>query len=238
MRIRPGITGILVLGAFVISCRHEGPSLVPTPETREDARLISLILDQSMRPNEALADQIAGELTVLRNDYGDQYPELYRLHPQPTWELRVLQLSMTQSAADSVRQGLYTAWDHLNQEQGATVKRVWTSSPTVHLRFDDLIHPRYMGELYTNLPGVISAGGNRLCCDWPNLYPLQRGFGRTYLFRDASGDCLAGCITNRYWYFRFNAGKTEFVGFWDPSLDPEPSWWPEAKENKDDLLHW
>jgi len=85
---------------------------------------------------------------------------------------------------------------------------------------------------------VIWARGNMLFGGWPNIYPLQREAGRTYLFRDAGGDCPAGCTTYGYWYFRFLAGQQEFVGYWNPRTEPEPGWWAEAKENQDHLSDW
>jgi hypothetical protein len=145
---------------------------------------------------------------------------------------------MTESAGDSVRQGLYTAWDSLNTAQGAHFVRIRPLTPTVTLGFDDLMHPRYMGELYAALPGVLSAYKYGAAGDWPNVYPLQRPGGRTYLFRAAGGDCPAGCTINEYWYYRFSWGKPEFVGYWDPSLDPTPDWWTEAKANREHFPQW
>jgi hypothetical protein len=68
--------------------------------------------------------------------------------------------------------------------------------------------------------------------DWSNVYPCVDPDQRTYLFKEGSGDCPAGCITNEFWYFRITDG-IEYVGTFKLREDPEPAWWPEAKRALD-----
>jgi hypothetical protein len=52
----------------------------------------------------------------------------------------------------------------------------------------------------------------------------------TYLFREAWGDCMNGCLKNRYWYFGCRAGACSLVGEWDSTVDlTVPEWWAEAR---------
>jgi hypothetical protein len=52
--------------------------------------------------------------------------------------------------------------------------------------------------------------------------------GIYYLFRDAWGDCLSGCIFEQFWFYKVEEYVPSFIGHWDPQEDPEePEWWPE-----------
>jgi len=229
------IGALLVLGAFACDDETSNSPFVPTPQTDRDAQVISLILGPAIRPNQTLAMSVARELDVIREKYGDEIPAVDQ-GPRPPWQENAITLWMTAGAADSVRQGTYTSWNDLNEAEGATLQSVSISNPRATLKFDDWIHPRLMAEKYAGLPGVVWAAPSRIAGDWSNLYPFQHEFGRSYLFRKGDGDCFLGCINNEYWYFRHKG--IEYVGHWDPSEEPEPEWWAEAKLNKDYFFWW
>jgi hypothetical protein len=79
------------------------------------------------------------------------------------------------------------------------------------------------------LDGVRYAEPNGFVGDWSNVYPWRLDEGMSYLWRDAWGDCPAGCINSRFWYFRVTDAGIEYVGTFDKWVDPEPPWWGEAK---------
>jgi hypothetical protein len=229
---------VIALAAAAVSCGQDSIPFVPTPQTAGDARLISLVLGQTLRPDEALAEAVARELMGIQDRFGDEIPELSKLHPYPPWLPNTLIVTLTAGAWDSVRNGTYTAWDSLNAAEGGSLYRVGQTDTRVTLRFDDMVNPRYMASRYLGIPGVVEAYRDGLLGDWPNVYPLQRDAGRTYLFRDAGGDCLLGCTTYGYWYFRAYRGSPEFVGHWVPRAEPEPPWWEEAEENREFFYDW
>jgi hypothetical protein len=237
MRIRTSV-GWIVAAVAIASCDSSESPFVPTQESSDDAMLISMVLGRTIRPDAGLARSVALELDAIRGKYATQIPEVLSLRPIPPWEKNVVTLWMTEGAADSVRQDTYTAWNRLNETEGARLQRINSYNSRAYLQFDDWIHPRLMAQRYIGLPGVIQVSAAGLCCDWPNLYPLQRDGGRTYLFRKASGDCPAGCIENEYWYFRATRHGIEFVGGWNPRFEPTPAWWDEAKENRDFFPRW
>ena len=85
--------------------------------------------------------------------------------------------------------------------------------------------------MYESLPSVGAVSHYGSIGDWPNFYPWRLPDGRlTLLFRDAWGDCLAGCIHSHFWYFRIDGDSIEYVGDYisDGNHD-KPDWWPEAK---------
>ena len=221
----------------VLACDSDKSPFIPTPESSRDAQLISLILGQTIRPNQTLAMSVAKELDVIREKYRDEIPAVDQ-GPRPAWQENAVVLWMTEGAADSVRQGIYAAWNDLNEAEGATLQSVSISNPRATLKFDDWIHPRLMAEKYAGLPGVVWTAPSGIIGDWPNLYPFQHEFGRSYLFRKADGDCFLGCINNEFWYFRHASSGIEYVGHWNPEKDPEPGWWAEAKLNKDYFFWW
>ena len=231
----------LVVGALLVltslACNSDKSPFIPTPESDRDAQLISLILGQTIRPNQTLALSVARELDVIRETYREEIPEVDQ-GPLPPWAENAIVLWMTEGAADSVRQGTYTAWNDLNEAEGATLQSVSVSNPRATLKFDDWIHPRLMAEKYADLPGVVRTGASGFGGDWPNLYPFQHEYGRSYLFRKATGDCLSGCIENEFWYFRHANHGIEYVGHWDRGKEAEPEWWAEAKQNWDYFFRW
>ena len=89
------------------------------------------------------------------------------------------------------------------------------------------------------LDGVRSAEPNGWSGDNNNVYPWRLdGGGLSYLWREGWGDCPAGCINNRFWYFRVNDGLIDFVGTFQLHADPEPHWWEEAKRAWYHYMGW
>jgi len=71
---------------------------------------------------------------------------------------------------------------------------------------------------------VTGCGDDRCTC------PEADEFAMTYLFRDAWGDCPSGCTSDRYWYFECSGGGCEFIGTWEPDVEPAvPLWWARAR---------
>jgi len=236
--MKPGLIGTLLL-LLLPGCNDEVSSPVPAPRSSssDDAQLISIILGQTIRPDQDLAVSVAVELDAIRGKYQDEIPEV-ALGPRPVWAENEILISMTEGAIDSVRQGMYTAWDDLNRLEGATIQWINPKIPWLSLIFDDWINSRLMAPRYQGFPGVVLAYPARRVGDWSNLYPLQREGSRTYLFRKGSGDCLAGCMESEYWYFRAVGQSVDYVGHWKPGYEPQPAWWAEAKENLDYFSRW
>jgi len=233
-------TAILILFPWLLSCGAEAPSQ-PGVEPSRDARVAAMVLWQTARPVPEDAGKIMNDLSEILRSYGDAYPEIRELHIKPPWKENALLLWMTPAYVESVAAGLYPFWDDLNAAEGARVQRVSTFGPLAYvvLAFDDIVHPRLIAPLYEAFPGVLSAGPDRLAGDRPNIYPLLQGGLRTYLFRAASGDCLAGCYINEYWYFRVGPSGSLLLGVWKPSLgEPAPYWWAEAKTNRANMRNW
>jgi len=238
-RMWRGVPFILLALGFV-SCGEKTKSVfTPEPEVLQDARIIAMVLEGSIRPPEGLAGIVARELTTIRGEFGEMDGRIAGIHVRTPWDPNAVLIGMTDEAAASVEAGTYTDWNQLNADEGAQVAEVhrFSGSAWVILRFDDLINARLMAERYTGFSGVKYSLPDLYGGDSPNLYPNVLDGRRTYLFREAGGDCPAGCTTSEFWYFRMMDGAPTYVGHWDAKA-PQPDWWPEAYQGIENFRDW
>jgi hypothetical protein len=87
-------------------------------------------------------------------------------------------------------------------------------------------------EIYQTLPHITFVDPNHYIGDWSNVYPARDPDKRTYLFKEGTGDCPAGCTDNEFWYFRVT-DDIEYVGTFRMHHEPAPYWWPEASRALD-----
>jgi hypothetical protein len=112
-----------------------------------------------------------------------------------------------------------TSCDSIFAYQG----RMW-----VRCRFAGRWHPERLAEAYGAVPSVDYAEPNGQWNNRCNVYPYKRETGFTFLVRYGWGDCPAGCIHNRFSYFRVIDGQIVWIGSWVRFDDPKPEWWEEG----------
>ncbi len=211
------------------------------PKDNEEAELIALCLSGDLVAPDNLYNRVLDDLTVIRSAFGDNFEPINRITFVPPWVVGRLIIGFDDNTAQEVANGEYHAWDELNKRYEVTEidTHLVESIGFAWLYFKGRLHPRRLAELYGVLPGVSYTQPSSRLGDSPNVYPRQTGDGITYLFRDAWGDCPAGCIYSEYWYFIFEGNQPVFIGHWAPHENPEePAWWDEAKQNKEQYRQW
>ncbi|TFH64250.1 MAG: hypothetical protein E4G91_06410 [Candidatus Zixiibacteriota bacterium] len=252
-------TFLIILGvAVAISCSDHGTNtksddplkwlkdqLSQTPRENAEAEWAALWLSDALVAPESLYVQIRDDLALLRQTYGDSIRELREIEFVPHIYPTIIGLSVTDSAFSAIRAGLYHEWDSLNQLYGVdSIETInfGNLGYFVYLKSEKRLNADSLADYYRLLPGVLATGSDEFGGDWSNIYPWRVGNQRTYLVRLGSMDCPAGCIEERFWYFRMDGISIEYVGTfyreWIGELPVPPSWWEEAKTAYCKFRHW
>lgn len=117
----------------------------------------------------------------------------------------------------SMRTGTYTAWDDLNCLYDLdSIRFLSDFRPRyVTLRSQYKLNPLRLAGAYSRLPGVRYAEPDRISGDGPGIHVYGYGETLDYIFRDAWGDCPAGCMEEHFWGFRSIAGHVQYLGEWN-----------------------
>jgi hypothetical protein len=208
-----------------------------TPRADSEAEETALLLSGELTAPEALYEGVLGDVAEIRRQYGDQVTAFSRPLSNVTfwlpWVASEITVDFEPEYVDKVAQGLYTDWDALNAALGLeSIDTRLIQFGTALLGFGGILHPCRLVDLYRDLPGVNRVSSNVIDGDAPNIFPFETDSGRTYVFREAWGDCPAGCINQEYWYFVRSDTGMSLVGKYDPQKDvTPPSWWSEADLN-------
>jgi hypothetical protein len=212
------------------------PPIEGTPKENEEAELMAICLSGELIAPDSLYEQIVTDLEAIRSQFGDSIEMVNKIKFMPTWWMpNCLLINFDDTTGEKILLGEYDAWDELNLMYKVTQIKTRPVIPgfgcLVSLSFEGRFHPCHLAEQYRVLPGVMFAEPNGIEGDGSNVYARQIGNDITYLFRLAYGDCPAGCISSEFWYFVFNQGEPEYLGYFKLRRDPEPEWWEEAEQN-------
>ena len=178
-----------------------------------------------------LREQVSQDLAAIRSEFGEEFPAVNRISFRLPWRPSSILVDLDDATAEEVANGEYHAWDELNEMYEVTDINQLQITPTVVLDFEGMLHSGRLAERYADLPGVVQTWPNSIGGDGPTIYPRQTGNATSYLFRDAWGDCPAGCIYSEYWYFVCGGNQAAFIGHWARHANPEvPDWWDEVKD--------
>jgi hypothetical protein len=255
MRTRLLLVLLLAASSLGIFCSDHGTNAVAedplkwlksqlsqTPRANAEAEWAALWLSDALVAPESLYVQTRDDLARLRQAFRDSISEIREIEFIPYHYPTAIGLSVTDSTFTAIRAGLYHEWDSLNQLYG--VNSIDTSSvgEFAYLDFEKRLNADSLAGYYALLPGVTKTWSSEFGGDWSNTYPWRVGSQRTYLVREGSMDCPAGCIEERFWYFRTSDIEIEFVGTfyrdWIHELPDPPSWWEEAKTAYCKFRHW
>ena len=226
--------GVVDIADFLLFVADFGKTI---QTASEEARLMALSLSRELQPPQVLARDIETHLAQIRARYGNIDTAINSLSYHPPWVPSRILLGVDAATIQQIKDGSYRAWDALNLKYQHSETKIHSSF--VALNFDGILHPRSLANLYADLPGVQYAEPDGYVGDSPNIYPRSTPNGLTYLFRYAWGDCPAGCIYSKYWYFAITDTGPQLIGSWDPQDQPaQPTWWPDAKKNIDLYRSW
>jgi hypothetical protein len=231
---------ILVLAAIVLwssGCSDEVVRPKLPQGTSEEAMVMALYLSGELRPPYELTLTVERDLEQIRSGFAAEYPAVDTLFFRPQWLPSRISVRFDEVTAQKVIDGDYQGWDTLNRRLRVTdieLDHPYAGGVTAVLLFQELLNTQRLQKMYERLPGVVHTGffiGN--WNPYPNVFPRITETGMSYLFLDAWGDCVAGCIHLEYWYFVSDGDAPVFVGTWNRyGGSPEPDWWPEAKLNE------
>ena len=137
---------------------------------------------------------------------------------------RHIQLQLTEAAGKAFADGVYTAWDCLNEAYGLT----WFSAyeQTIDLYLDGNYNLSHVLERYQQLPGVTDGFQDARSVDGPTICVLRDGARQQYVFDDTGGFCPTDCTEHRAYHFSSDAaGQVTALAEWDSTTgDPVPAW--------------
>jgi hypothetical protein len=98
------------------------------------------------------------------------------------------------------------------------------------LKFAGRLNPSLLAQYYGLLDGIVSIDITPIPGDFSNVFPWFVDGKLAFLFRQAWGDCPAGCMYSRFWYFKTEDTAFKFIGEFTASYDSiAPQWWQEIK---------
>lgn len=206
-----------------------------TPRDNPEAEAAALWLSGDLVAPTDLYEDLLGGYSLIRSEFSDSIPELDQVVFVSPWMPGELLVKLTEDAIAELRRGEYHDLDSLNAYY--RVAEVDTHLIDfigwMHLIFEGRLHPERLAEDYSRVPSLLYAEPNGIWSNQADNYPLLIDGGISYLFRYGWGDCPAGCINNRFWYFKVYevSGEVEYLGTFVSPDDPEPDWWDEARIN-------
>lgn len=236
--MRTAVWILALLACFAVACDDDPVSNQPTTTRREviasdqEVGEAALWLSGELTSPPELYDTIHDDVIAIRAEYGASVPKLSIGFRTP-WVPSMVIVAVTEEVKQQILGGDTAALDFINQQMNAiemdTSKLDRPGLGWILIRFDGRKHPRRLAEAYGAVDGVTWAQPNVYFGDWSQWYPWRIPGGMSYLFRDAWGDCPAGCMYSNFYYFKRVNGQTEYVGRYERYVDAEPAWWAEAK---------
>lgn len=219
--------------------------LEQTPRPDKEAELAALWLSDEIVAPESLYQQIRDGLSIIRSEYSDwdahkidPYGKFdpYGMHFRYRVEESRIKIGFTDSIVAQIRRGSYTEWDSLNALYRVTeIDTSWfgkinPNTGSVHLKFKGRLNPDSLVHYYSRLDGINWIQIIPVPGDFSNVFPWFVNHKLAFLFRDAWGDCPAGCMYSRFWYFKTEYTAFKFIGNFTASYDSiAPQWWQEIK---------
>jgi hypothetical protein len=206
-------------------------SLSETPRENFEAEVMALYLSGELVAPTPLYEELLADLALLRDTWGHLSNMVEDARFVPPWAPGQILVKFTEEAIGRIRRGEYADLDSLNSYYH--VSSVDTSLlgfiDVALIRFEGRLHPDRMAEIYEPVSSVVRVSPNGLWNNTYNVYPRRLDDRMTYLVRYGWGDCPAGCIDNRFWYFKADEDSVGYVGTYLYRAEPEPEWWKEAR---------
>lgn len=219
----------------------DGPiEFVETPTDDFEAETAAYTLSGTRLAPKYLFDKIQTELQLIRSQHHDTEAGV-SVGYTPFAHHSYLLLRFDSVVTESIRSGEYHSWDSLNDLYNLDTFSI--SYGYVSMQFEGVQNPVALFDIYKYLPGLwhISTGGR--VGDAPVLLMSKEGESIKYFFREAWGDCPAGCIYSRFSYFTVSDSLATYHGSYQPvylpdSASPPPVWADTALQAMRDYYHY
>ena len=229
----------------VFSCDDRSPvssilDLNTTPMENEEAELAAMWLSGELVAPVKLYEQIRDELFLIRSTWQDSVTETGIVFV-PFLRASYLSMGFSSATYDSILAGTYHAWDSLNSYYRMEDMSFIEMLTHVSMIFEGRLNPILLAEAYSGLPGsrYIQAGG--FVGDMPLLWIYNARGKLKYFFRNAWGDCPAGCIYSTFNYFEVVDDSAIHRGSWYPEYPPDydnaPVWFDTVLMARDNYYY-
>ena len=232
----PILISVALVVVLLTSCGRQGstgPShdrdttqYVETPTDDFEAETAAYFLSGTRLAPKYLFDKIHAELGLIRSQH-DSVPGV-SVRYGPYAKHSYLLLLFDSVVTNSILSGEYHSWDSLNTLYNLDTFNI--RSGYVSMEFEGVQNPVVLFDIYKNLPDLWHISTSGRIGDWPVLVMRKEGETVKYFFREAWGDCPAGCIFSRFSYFTVNDSQAMFHGSYqlgscNDTLSPPPPEW-------------
>lgn len=196
-----GASGSSVAGGCVVDL--DGVDVTQTPRADINLELMALKFSSQFVADQATYDRFVRDVGAIRTTD----PSVASIQYTAPDDGRQLLLSIDSDTLHAMQAGEYHAWDCLNQSLGLvhTSFDEFSSSGSALLTLKGIYDLDKLLPRYDALPGVNGSGPNSVSVDGPTICVTQEGDRWHYVFDQASGDCIAGCIEHSYTHFETDA---------------------------------
>lgn len=230
----------MLLLLFALCCEDsEGPhggdprfyTIIDSLEEANESEAAALWLSGELTAPDTLRENLLSGYRSIRNKYREKIPQLDEVIFVPPWVPGELLIELSESAVRALRLGEYHDLDSLNTLYGVVEidTNLLDFIGWVYLKFEDSLHPKRLAEYYGEIESVEDTSPNSYVGGGNDNYPWLIHNGISCLFKKGWGDCPAGCINNRFWYFKVYEDHVDYIGTFVKPADPYPSWWNEAR---------
>ena len=215
------------------------PDLGSTPMENPEAELAALWLSGDLVAPVKLHDRIRDELALIRSTWKDSIFEA-NIQFYPIWVASQLLMMFDDETYKKIESGLFKDWDYLNKYYRVNNIELHGHS-IVLLDFEGRLNPLQLVNQYESLDGLEFVEPNNLMGDRPLLLIYDADSDLKYFFRNAWGDCPAGCINSTYNYFEVVDDSAIHRGSYYPSYPPNhdeaPVWYDTVLMARDNFYY-
>lgn len=212
---------------------------VETPTDDLEAETAAYFLSGTRLAPTYLFDKIQEELGFIRSQHDTVTGVSVGYWPSTLPSCLLLRFDSV--VTESIRSGEYHSWDSLNDLCNLDTFSI--SYGYISMQFEGFQNPVALFDIYKSLPDLWHISTNGLMGDGPGLFLSKEGENIKYFFREAWGDCPAGCIYSRFSFFTVSDSMATFHGSYQPvypsdSPGPHPSWYHAALQAMSDHHHY
>jgi len=206
-----------------------GPGAVDTlhgPLENYEAEAVAVHLSRELVAPMDLYYRVEQSLKEIRESFGDSISAVAIQYRLP-WTLGRFVVKVDAILLQDSSSTTYRVFDSLNQiYRMVETRHMFLNFHSV--TFANRYNPVRLVEIYGAVPGFEIMEPSVYGGDGPDVYIRFSIQGADYFFRDAWGDCPAGCIHERVHYISEQLGAFDYHGFYPPdppdTLAQVPDW--------------
>jgi hypothetical protein len=200
-----------------------------TPLPDWEAEELAMAISRELTAPRNLYNRIKKDLAMIRQEFEDEVPAV-AIRFQPSWTSGSVVMKIdTTILLDSTSEA-FRVFESLNSAFGfVTFRHEWDDWYSLEL--DGRYNPvRLIDQFYHLVPGGIYYMGRApgYIFDRPEMFLARDGSIFRYFFRNAWGDCPAGCLYERIHCFSVNGRRVTYHGSYnrrESPPPPQPDWY-------------